>query len=255
VGGTSGCSSVRVQCGVLRQARGRAARQPRQFTHLRMHLHNCAAQVAYACVEGIHFSGSFCSIFWLKKRQLMPGEQPAAAFAILQTPCLLCRCFSACVCVGCVSHVWAASHLHFCCPAPTTHSVAPPLSSLPLPFCHLTGLTFSNEMISRDEGLHADFACHLYELLRHRWVPSAAAAAAVAVDQRCLLFSSYRESCLCCSHIPLVQACNRGVGHGELLLLACTSTAPCILAGSASHGATMNPQTSIAVQSDSAHGG
>jgi ribonucleoside-diphosphate reductase subunit M2 len=59
-------------------------------------------QVAYACVEGIHFSGSFCSIFWLKKRQLMPG------------------------------------------------------------------LTFSNEMISRDEGLHADFACHLYELLRNR---------------------------------------------------------------------------------------
>jgi ribonucleoside-diphosphate reductase subunit M2 len=30
--------------------------------------------VAYACVEGIHFSGSFCAIFWLKKRQLMPGE-------------------------------------------------------------------------------------------------------------------------------------------------------------------------------------
>lgn len=29
--------------------------------------------VAYACVEGIHFSGSFCAIFWLKKRQLMPG--------------------------------------------------------------------------------------------------------------------------------------------------------------------------------------
>ncbi|KAL4438710.1 hypothetical protein ABPG77_006314 [Micractinium sp. CCAP 211/92] len=65
---------------------------------------NCFAErlVAYACVEGIHFSGSFCAIFWLKKRQLMPG------------------------------------------------------------------LTFSNEMISRDEGLHTDFACHLYELLRHR---------------------------------------------------------------------------------------
>ncbi|OMJ85107.1 hypothetical protein SteCoe_13631 [Stentor coeruleus] len=58
----------------------------------------CFAQrlVAYAAVEGIFFSGSFCSIFWLKKRSLMPG------------------------------------------------------------------LTFSNELISRDEGLHTDFACLLY---------------------------------------------------------------------------------------------
>ncbi len=53
--------------------------------------------VAFAAVEGIFFSGSFCSIFWLKKRGLMPG------------------------------------------------------------------LTFSNELISRDEGLHTDFACMLYE--------------------------------------------------------------------------------------------
>lgn len=53
--------------------------------------------VAFAAVEGIFFSGSFCSIFWLKKRGLMPG------------------------------------------------------------------LTFSNELISRDEGLHTDFACLLYE--------------------------------------------------------------------------------------------
>jgi ribonucleoside-diphosphate reductase beta chain len=52
--------------------------------------------VAFAAVEGIFFSGSFCSIFWLKKRGLMPG------------------------------------------------------------------LTFSNELISRDEGMHCDFACHLY---------------------------------------------------------------------------------------------
>ncbi|XP_059650122.1 ribonucleoside-diphosphate reductase small chain A [Cornus florida] len=56
--------------------------------------------VAFACVEGIFFSGSFCAIFWLKKRGLMPG------------------------------------------------------------------LTFSNELISRDEGLHCDFACLLYRLLR-----------------------------------------------------------------------------------------
>eukprot|EP01026_Neomeris_dumetosa_P061247 TRINITY_DN577_c2_g1_i1.p1 TRINITY_DN577_c2_g1~~TRINITY_DN577_c2_g1_i1.p1 ORF type:complete len:366 (-),score=50.57 TRINITY_DN577_c2_g1_i1:171-1268(-) len=55
--------------------------------------------VAFACVEGIHFSGSFCAIFWLKKRLLMPG------------------------------------------------------------------LTFSNELISRDEGLHTDFACEIYKLL------------------------------------------------------------------------------------------
>lgn len=47
---------------------------------------------------GIHFSGSFCAIYWLKKRQLMPG------------------------------------------------------------------LTFSNELISRDEGLHTDFACLLYKV-------------------------------------------------------------------------------------------
>lgn len=52
--------------------------------------------IAFAAVEGIFFSGSFCSIFWLKKRGLMPG------------------------------------------------------------------LSFSNELISRDEGLHCDFACHLY---------------------------------------------------------------------------------------------
>ncbi|MBP6794458.1 MAG: ribonucleotide-diphosphate reductase subunit beta [Saprospiraceae bacterium] len=52
--------------------------------------------IAFAAVEGIFFSGSFCSIFWLKKRGLMPG------------------------------------------------------------------LTFSNELISRDEGQHCDFACLLY---------------------------------------------------------------------------------------------
>ena len=57
--------------------------------------------LAFACVEGIHFSGSFCAIFWLKKRSLMPG------------------------------------------------------------------LTFSNELISRDEGLHTDFACLLYNLLQN----------------------------------------------------------------------------------------
>ena len=58
--------------------------------------------IAFAAVEGIFFSGSFCAIFWLKKRGLMPG------------------------------------------------------------------LTFSNELISRDEGLHCDFACLLYRLLDHK---------------------------------------------------------------------------------------
>jgi ribonucleoside-diphosphate reductase beta chain len=56
----------------------------------------CERLIAFAAVEGIFFSGSFCSIFWLKKRGLMPG------------------------------------------------------------------LSFSNELISRDEGLHTDFAVHLY---------------------------------------------------------------------------------------------
>lgn len=58
--------------------------------------------IAFACVEGIFFSGSFCAIYWLKKRGLMPG------------------------------------------------------------------LTFSNELISRDEGMHTDFACLLYSMLNNK---------------------------------------------------------------------------------------
>lgn len=58
--------------------------------------------IAFAAVEGIFFSGSFCSIFWLKKRGLMPG------------------------------------------------------------------LSFSNELISRDEGMHCDFACLLYSMLNQK---------------------------------------------------------------------------------------
>ncbi|MEX2590745.1 MAG: ribonucleotide-diphosphate reductase subunit beta, partial [Chitinophagales bacterium] len=58
--------------------------------------------VAFAAVEGIFFSGSFCSIFWLKKRGLMPG------------------------------------------------------------------LSFSNELISRDEGLHCDFACLLFSMMNEK---------------------------------------------------------------------------------------
>lgn len=58
--------------------------------------------VAFAAVEGIFFSGSFCAIFWIKKRGLMPG------------------------------------------------------------------LTFSNEFISRDEGLHTEFACLLYKHIANK---------------------------------------------------------------------------------------
>lgn len=58
--------------------------------------------IAFACVEGIFFSGSFCAIFWLKKRGLMPG------------------------------------------------------------------LSFSNELISRDEGLHQEFAVTLYHNLQDK---------------------------------------------------------------------------------------
>ena len=58
--------------------------------------------IAFAAVEGIFFSGSFCAVFWLKKRGLMPG------------------------------------------------------------------LSFSNELISRDEGMHCDFACLLYSKLRNK---------------------------------------------------------------------------------------
>ena len=58
--------------------------------------------IAFAAIEGIFFSGSFCAIFWLKKRGLMPG------------------------------------------------------------------LTFSNELISRDEGMHTDFACLLYKHINNK---------------------------------------------------------------------------------------
>ncbi len=70
--------------------------------------------VAFAAVEGIFFSGSFASIFWLKKRGLMPG------------------------------------------------------------------LTFSNELISRDEGMHTDFACLLFSLLNTR--PSKEAVQAIITE-------------------------------------------------------------------------
>lgn len=65
---------------------------------------SCFAErlIAFAAIEGIFFSGSFCAIFWLKKRGVMPG------------------------------------------------------------------LTFSNELISRDEGMHTDFACLIYKHLNNK---------------------------------------------------------------------------------------
>lgn len=79
--------------------------------------------VAFAAVEGIFFSGSFASIFWLKKRGLMPG------------------------------------------------------------------LAFSNELISRDEGMHTDFACLLFSHLKRRPHPdrvNTIITQAVAIEQEFL---------------------------------------------------------------------
>lgn len=74
--------------------------------------------VAFACMEGIFFSGSFCSIFWLKKRGVLPG------------------------------------------------------------------LCFSNELISRDEGLHLEFAVALYRHLEDRTAPVAEIVrGAVAIEE------------------------------------------------------------------------
>jgi len=69
---------------------------------------------AFACIEGVFFSGSFCAIFWLKKRGLLPG------------------------------------------------------------------LSFSNELISRDEGLHMEFAVALLSMLKHR--PKAAVVREIIKD-------------------------------------------------------------------------
>jgi ribonucleoside-diphosphate reductase beta chain len=70
--------------------------------------------VAFAAVEGIFFSGSFCAVFWLKKRGLMPG------------------------------------------------------------------LGYSNELISRDEGMHTDFACLLFSMLNNK--PSAEEIGSIISD-------------------------------------------------------------------------
>jgi ribonucleoside-diphosphate reductase subunit M2 len=88
--------------------------------------------VAFAAVEGIFFSGSFASIFWLKKRGLMPG------------------------------------------------------------------LTFSNELISRDEGMHTDFACLLFSHLKRRPHPDTVKCIitqAVVIEQEFLTGLSLPSFC------------------------------------------------------------
>jgi ribonucleoside-diphosphate reductase subunit M2 len=93
--------------------------------------------IAFAAVEGIFFSGSFASIFWLKKRGLMPG------------------------------------------------------------------LTFSNELISRDEGLHTDFACLLFTHLRRRPHPDTIAKIireAVKIEQE-FLTGEWRRAI---THKPII---------------------------------------------------
>ena len=99
--------------------------------------------VAFAAVEGIFFSGSFASIFWLKKRGLMPG------------------------------------------------------------------LTFSNELISRDEGMHTDFACLLFSHLKRRPHPETVKRIitdAVVIEQEFLTggFANYSH-CLI-THTYIIDA-------------------------------------------------
>ena len=94
--GRKGSAAQRHQRGALRESQGRYTKWISSSNRFSERL------VAFAVVEGVFFSGSFCAIFWLKKRGLMPG------------------------------------------------------------------LTFSNELISRDEGMHCDFACHLYHMLEHK---------------------------------------------------------------------------------------
>ena len=72
------------------------------FKYFNKNIPFCDRLVAFACVEGIFFSGSFCAIFWLKKRGLMPG------------------------------------------------------------------LSFSNELISRDEAMHQDFAIELFHMMHNK---------------------------------------------------------------------------------------
>lgn len=114
--------------------------------------------VAFAAVEGIFFSGSFASIFWLKKRGLMPG------------------------------------------------------------------LTFSNELITRDEGMHTDFACLLFSHLKKRPHPDTVLRIiieAVQIEQEFLTGTS-----LCLSSSSIFRSTTE---HG--IVLRFTDALPCALIG------------------------
>jgi ribonucleoside-diphosphate reductase subunit M2 len=99
--------------------------------------------IAFAAVEGIFFSGSFASIFWLKKRGLMPG------------------------------------------------------------------LTFSNELISRDEGMHTDFACLLFSHLKRRPHPDVVKhiiMEAVQIEQEFLTGKHIFPNCVASSTHRFIDA-------------------------------------------------
>ena len=135
--------------------------------------------VAFACVEGIFFSGSFCSIFWLKKRGLMPGgcwcRSTRRGHVNLLPGLLLAQAAR--------PHAQWDRNITFRdtrwravaqprspddAPSAGAPSLGPNHSLASHPLLP-AGLTFSNELISRDEGLHTDFACLLY-----RWGGAAA---------------------------------------------------------------------------------
>jgi hypothetical protein len=80
---------------------------------------------------------------------------------------------------------------------------------------HPAGLTFSNEMISRDEGLHTDFACHLYELLQCRWAPQQ------PPDRNS--FQPHWLSASCCTSSAI---CRARLREDEHLIFNCCSIRP-----------------------------
>lgn len=75
----------------------------------------------YKTICAMYYSGSFCAVFWLKKRGLMPGSKLFVKFIFTSDEVIFCYAYA--------------------------------------------GLCFSNELISRDEGLHCDFAVELYHKL------------------------------------------------------------------------------------------
>ena len=120
--------------------------------------------MAFACVEGIFFSGSFCAIFWLKKRGLMPVCASYGLCCIVSY-CIMLSDWLARRLIGSPLHPFIHAYTHARTHAAPFLTQNPP-PPLPTHTPHQPqGLTFSNELISRDEGLHCDFACLLYSKL------------------------------------------------------------------------------------------